>query len=228
MNKACEQSSCYRNILRSLYKFSALGFYTFRPKYSILLHVVINPPGKGETMDNRLHILDYIPLLVFFYGSRLLGISTVESSWALPFYLGGVCALLQMIFYRYRGYSFDFIVLGTNLFLIYGALGYLLPGELLVPYKILKQAAIFLWIGLVGSIATLVVSEGFIQLAHQSRKTVTIASLALLGGVTLAGLVAYLAVTYTNFTALGVIVPFIGVIAIRELLRKYFSTPVPK
>lgn len=147
----------------------------------------------------------------------------MQASWGPAFYIGATLATLQMGYYWQKGFSTDYMVLGANLFLIYGALGYLLYKPLLLPYEIFKQATIFLWIGLVGSITTLITRQGFIQLSATPRKDVLIGSMALLGAVTIAFLVSYMLVSYTKFMGIGVAVPFILLLFVRELLRNYFT-----
>ncbi len=174
-------------------------------------------------MNRSLRIFDFLPLLIFSYGARIFGITSTQDSWGPAFYIGGGLAVLQMIFYLYRGYSIDYIALGANLFLIYGACGYALYRPLLIPYGIFKQASVFFWIGLVGSVTTLVARQGFIQVFGVPRKVALISSMALLGAVAIAFLTSYLLVSYTNFMGIGVVVPFVLLLFVRELLRNYFA-----
>ena len=74
-----------------------------------------------------------------------------------------------------------------------------------------------------GSITTLITRQGFIQLSATPRKDVLIGSMALLGAVTIAFLVSYMLVSYTKFMGIGVAVPFILLLFVRELLRNYFT-----
>lgn len=179
-----------------------------------------------EIMENGLRLLDFLPLIIFSYGARLFGLANTQQSWGPAFYIGATLALLQMGYYWQKGISLDYIGLGSNLFLIYGALGYALYEPLLIPYSLFKQASVFLWIGLVGSLATLIAPHGFIQTPNTSRKITIIGSMALLGAVTLALLASYMLVRYTIYTGIGVAVPFVLLLFIREVLRNYFASTV--
>ena len=173
-------------------------------------------------MENQLRWIDFLPLAIFSYGSRL-GLVGADGSWTNAFYLGAGLALLKVGYLWYRGLKFDYIALGTTLFLIYGALGYALHKPLLVPYDIFMQSVIFLWIFIVGIIATVATKEGFIQLPDEYHKHTRIGSLALLGATGIALLISYCLVSYTAVsTGIGVVMPFVLLLLGREAMRTYF------
>ncbi len=142
---------------------------------------------RERNHGKRLRLLDFLPLIIFSYGARIFGLASTQQAWGPAFYLGATLALVQMGYSWQKGILTDYIALGANLFLIYGALGYALYKPLLIPYDLFKQASVFLWIGLVGSVATLIAPHGFIQMEGvSSRKDAIIGSMALLGAVTIA------------------------------------------
>ncbi len=175
-------------------------------------------------MEKQIRWLDFLPLAIFSYGTRLVGLTTTGDSWAHAFYIGAALAILHMIYIRYRDLYVDYIALGANLFLIYGALGYALHSALLMPYDVFKQSVIFVWVFTVGLVTTLASSEGFIQISDEHKKNALVGSLALLGATGIALLVSYCLVTYTTLsTGFGVVLPFVGLLSTREALRNYLS-----
>ena len=173
-------------------------------------------------MDKQLHWIDFLPLAFFAWGTRLVGLTTTGDSWAHAFYLGAILTLLQMTYYWYRGLRMDYIALGANLFLIYGALGYAIHKSLLIPYDVFKQSIIFVWVLLVGFVATLALPDGFIQLPDEKNKHNLIGSLALLGLTSIALILSFCLVKFFGVgTAFGVVLPFVGLLSARKILRNY-------
>ena len=176
-------------------------------------------------MENKIQTIDFIPLAVFAWGPRLLGLTKSNSSWEYAFYCGATIALLQILYTWYRGYSFDYIALGSNTFLIYGALAYAIAPLLLHPLHSLHQSLIFVSILLTGIITTLATPEGFIQGPSKDKKQNLVGSLALLGLTASALISSYSILHLTNAgTSLGAILPFVALLAGRAILKNYLIT----
>ena len=182
---------------------------------------------RERFMENNIRWLDYLPLAVFAWGARLLGLTTQGGSWENAFYLGAATAVMLIIYKWYHSYSFDYIALGTYAFLIYGALAYAINPVLLLPYDVLKQAVIFAWVFIAGVITTLVTPEGFIQGPPAHRYQNIIGSIGLLALTSLALVVSYSVLNLTTAgTAVGTIIPFVGLLASRAFLTKYVEGQV--
>ncbi len=173
-------------------------------------------------MENKIHLLDFLPLALFSWGPKLLG--HAQNNWEYAFYLGAVSAVLQMLYSWYRGYSFDYIALGANAFLIYGALAYAIHPSLLFPYNWLKQSVIFAWVLIVGVITTLITPEGFIQ--GPTTRNLS-GSVALLGLTALALVVSFSVLQLTTAgTGIGTILPFVVLLGGRAVLKNYLEVQV--
>ncbi len=174
-------------------------------------------------MDNKLHLLDFLPLAIFSWGPSILGFE--QGSWQQAFYLGSTAAAIQILYTWYRGHSFDYIALGANLFMIYGALGYALYPRMLLPYDLLKQSIIFVWVFIIGLITTLITPEGFIQGPVSAKQYNLTGSIGLLCLTALALVISYSLLTITSAnTAVSTIMPFVGLLATRALLKNYVET----
>ena len=180
--------------------------------------------NQGEDiMEKQIRWIDFLPLALFAYGTRLVGLTTIGDSWATAFYIGGGLAIIQLAYLWYRNLYFDYIALGADLFLIYGALGYAAHNILLFPYDLFKQSVIFMWVFIVGFVTTLASPEGFIQLSEKYQQHIIIGSLSLLGATAVTLLISYCLVTFTNLsTGFGVVLPFVLLLSTREALRNYF------
>ena len=174
-------------------------------------------------MNQNIRWIDFLPIALFSYGTRLAGLTASQGSWNYAFYIGAGLALLQMLYTWYRDLRIDYIALGANLFLIYGALGYVIHKALIAPYDIFQESVVFLWIFIVGLITTIALPDGFIQLPQENKKSSTVGSLTLLGTTGISLLISYCLATYTNLNGGFVVtLPFVGLLLARETLRNYF------
>ena len=168
-------------------------------------------------MENQIRWTDFIPLLAAYF-AKIAKLSTTYA-----FYIGATLAVMQMAYMWYRGQHVDYIALGANTYLIYGALGYAISETLLLPPVITKQGSIFAWIFITGLIITVVTKEGFLQLPESSQEQSLFGSLSLLAATGLTFLISYCLVTYAGFsTASGVMWPLGILVTARVLLRNYF------
>jgi hypothetical protein len=172
-------------------------------------------------MENTLDWTEFLPLALFFWGGRLLHmVNPTVSTTALAFTLGGALALIQMLYSAYQGRPIDYIALGCNLFLMGGAGASALNVLLKVPYSLFNQTSLFIWILLVGVVTTLLSPKGFIQLSKKSISPFS-GSVPLLALTVAAFMVSYSLITLLQFgTGLGVGIPLITLISLREVLRR--------
>lgn len=178
-------------------------------------------------MENKIRTVDFIPLAFFAWGPHLLRLTDSNEPWEYAFYLGATAALLQMLYSWYRGHSFDYIALGANAFLIYGALAFTINPALLLPYYWFKQSIVFVWVLLTGIITTLLTPEGFIQGPPTHKQQNLLGSFALLGLTALALIVSYTILKLTDAeTAVGAFLPFVGLLASRAVLKNYLAQSV--
>lgn len=171
------------------------------------------------------HWTNFIPLIAFIWLSRLCGTqSATACPWTYAFYAGAVIAILQLLYTWYKKLPLDYIAIGTDVFLIFGAAAFLVFPPLVVPYAYFRQTVIFLWILVVGIITTVVRPEGFLQVnSHRYTTKSLTGSILLLGIVSLAFIASLVLIKYYDMgTAIGVALPFAAMLIGRETLRKQF------
>jgi len=110
---------------------------------------------------NFITILQFLPLTIFLVYARLNGMT--DLAWRDAFILAGVTTLIVVAIQVYKKVTFDRLMLGVNLFLLVGAIGFLgkLYG-LLSLYGTYKGAALLICTSLIGIVATLFTKAGFI------------------------------------------------------------------
>lgn len=171
------------------------------------------------------HWTSFIPLIGFVWLSRLCGPqSATACPWTYSFYGGAFTAIVQLMYAWYKKLPLDYIALGTDAFLIYGAAAFSLGfAPLVAPYAYFRQTVIFLWILIVGLITTVTRPEGFLQ---QPSNRLTSTSKRLQGSIALLAIVAAAFIASFIFiktldwgTLLGVVLPFVAMLAGRAILR---------
>lgn len=176
-------------------------------------------------MERSIPWLNFLPLAFFMWGPRLFStLHPLASAWNQPFYWGSAIALTQILYSFYFNISLDYVALGTNLFLLYGAIGSLLHSSLLLPSALLKQSGVFLFILTCGLIVSMIRREGFLQLPEQFQTSSLIGSCGLLGFTILAFGLSYVFVTYINVgppLALGI--PLVSLLTAREVFYEYIT-----
>jgi hypothetical protein len=163
-----------------------------------------------------LNIIEFIPISVFGLIVRLTSENGVN--WKLAFIFGGCFAVIEKAILVAKRFPLNRILLGTDVFLIIGGLGYLFNIQLILNvYLFLFQATLFASLLIIGVLTTFITERGFIGVKHHQRNRIIIFSLYLLG----AGVVAFL-VSFTfrgNYMLAGVL-PFSGMLAISWILNK--------
>ena len=172
--------------------------------------------GKAGLKTKLLNIIEFIPIGVFGLVVRLTSENGVN--WKLAFIIGGCFAVIEKALLMVKRFPFDRILLGTDVFLIIGGLGYLFNIQFILNiYLFLFHATFFASLLIIGVLTTFLTERGFIGVKHHQRNRVIIFSLYFLG----AGVVAFL-VSFAfrgNYMLAGVL-PFTGMLAINWILAK--------
>lgn len=177
-------------------------------------------------MENTIRWIDFLPLAIFAWVPKMLGLIQPGGSWENAFYIGAAAALIQGCYMWYRAMQPDLIALAGYMFLMYGAFGYLTSPLLLLPYDWFDQSIFFVWVLLVALVATLVSPEGFIKGPPQEKLKNLQGSLLMIGLISLALLFSYIFDKYLGIgIALGNVLPSIGLIAARAAIREYLYAP---
>ncbi len=169
--------------------------------------------------------IDFVPLAGFVWGAHFLGIHSIESS----YYLGAGLACAQILFLRLRSMPIDYMALGVDLFLVYGAIGYLVNKEFLLPYALFKEPILFVWVFLIGLYATMLLPNGFIgvpfpgSLIKKPALDRVFISFILLCLTAVALFLSYFLVNFVRVDlGFGLFLPFMCLMGAREGVRNYF------
>jgi len=172
--------------------------------------------GKVSLNTKYLNIIEFLPISAFGIIVRLTGEDSVN--WKLAFIIGGCFAAVEKALLMVKRFPLDRILLGTDVFLIIGGLGYFFNISIILNiYLFLFHATLFASLLIIGVVTTLFTKRGFIGAKHQKRNRVIIFSLYLLG----AGVVAFLiSFTFRGDYILAGVVPFTGMLVINRILAK--------
>jgi hypothetical protein len=134
-------------------------------------------------------ILQFFPLAGFLYYARIHGYS--EGAWENAFIIGGALAVLETAVLALKRIHLNRLILGANLFLILGGLGFLLELQpILNLYGKYTQAVLFFSMLLVGLATTLFTPSGYIGTTKCSKAWIRKNSLYLLAATLLATLIS--------------------------------------
>ena len=112
-----------------------------------------------------------LPIIVFLFVARLYGFS--GDGWPLAFYLGGAIALAQSVFIVQRGMLYDRLIMGLNLFLCVGAVGFLFTIKpLLAFYEQYQFMVPFFFIVPIGVVTTFFTEAGFVGCVNAPPKVI--------------------------------------------------------
>ena len=175
-------------------------------------------------MERTIQWLNFLPLAFFMWGPRLFLRVPLIDSWSQPFYWGTAIAGMQVLYSLYSNMPLDYVALGANLFFVYGALGCIFSSGILIPYFLLRQSGMFLFIFLWGLGVTLFRQEGFLQVPAAFYSSSLEGSCGLLGITCLAFGLSYLLVTYTKILpSLSIGLPLIVLLIGRTLFYEYIT-----
>ena len=152
----------------------------------------------------------FLPLIVF------MAMYKIYSNWHTAFIFGGAVSCLYLLFVFYEHIKNDLFMMGVNCFLIGGATMCVFKLYWLGSiYKYFGYSTVLIWIFIVGLIATLFSSDGFIAVKHQNKKLVKLFSTYLLSGV-------LISIAFSLYFAKQIFmiapIPFIFLFILRELL----------
>lgn len=158
--------------------------------------------------------LQFAPLSAFVIYARVNGIS--PEVWAGAFKLAALLAFVETLLLIYKKVPLNRLVLGTNLFLFLGGIGFqfhIVP--ILRWYGNMMEATLFAAIIAIGIVTTLCTSIGFIGVPNAPRHTVMQYSAILL--VVAVGCFIFSLNASGNLLLAGV-VPFLCLVLCRRLL----------
>jgi hypothetical protein len=163
-----------------------------------------------------LKIVEFIPISAFGIVVRLTSENGVN--WKLAFIIGGCLAVIEKSLLFANRFPLDRILLGTDVFLIIGGLGYLFSLQLILNiYLSLFHATLFASLLIVGVLTTFFTERGFIGVNHHQRYQVLLFSLFLLGAGVAAFLVSYI---FRGDYMLAGVLPFTGMLVVNWILAK--------
>lgn len=168
-----------------------------------------------------LNIIEFIPIVAFGLVVRLTSENGVN--WKLAFIVGACFAVFEKTLLVAKRFPLDRLLLGVDMFLIVGGVGFLFNIPLILDvYERLIQATLFAFLLAVGILTTFLTERGFVGIKHHERGRVVIYSLYLLG----AGVVAFLvSLAFRGNYLLAGILPFTGmIVANRMLIKKLRDT----
>jgi len=163
-----------------------------------------------------LKFIEFIPISAFGIVVRLTSENGVD--WKLAFIIGGCFAVIEKSLLLANRFPLDRILLGTDVFLIIGGLGYLFSLQFILNiYLFLFQATLFASLLIVGVLTTIFTERGFIGVKHHQRDRVILFSLFLLGTGAAAFLLSYI---FRGDYMLAGVLPFTGMLAVNWILTK--------
>jgi branched-subunit amino acid transport protein AzlD len=172
--------------------------------------------GKVNLNAKFLNLIEFIPISAFGIIVRLTSENGVN--WKLAFIIGGCFAVISKALFLVKRFPLDRLLLGTDVFLVFGGLGYLFNIQLILNvYLFLFHATFFASLLIIGVLTTFLTERGFIGVKHHQRNRVITFSLYLFG----AGVVAFLvSFAFRGDYMLAGVLPFTGILAINWILAK--------
>jgi len=167
-------------------------------------------------MNKLRALVQFIPLTVFVFTFRL------TSDWAIAFQMGGLVALVQVVFLAFTRQKPDLILSGVNSFLVVGALAFAAKIEpILMVYSRLQEATLFLAILLVALISTATLRSGFLGVQEIPRRAAIKGSLILISVVAAS---VFMAAHWSGNLWLAGVLPMIFILVVRKIIRQKFAT----
>lgn len=124
--------------------------------------------------------VEMFPIIVFVAYLKNMDPQSLQN-WQALFIASGLAASGVIIFYLYRKWVFNRLLLGLNLYLISGALAFVLKQTWLYQtYETLQASGMLLWIAMTGIVSISTSRRGFIGIDHPDIKSVRIFSFYLL------------------------------------------------
>jgi hypothetical protein len=160
--------------------------------------------------------IQFLPLTAFVATARLKGLG--PEAWGLAFEVGGLLAVVETAILIWKRVTLNRLLLGANVFLMVGALGFGLQIPFIVSlYGRTHESALFGAVFVVGLLTTFFTTAGFIEMPSLDRKTVVRRSGALL---VVTAICMTLSIALKGNVMLGGTLPFVLLIVARQFLRR--------
>lgn len=171
----------------------------------------------SRTMQRLLLLIQFLPLTVFVGCARGKGFT--DEAWAVAFLMGGIAAVVEtVLLVALRRVTLNRLILGANLFLMVGAIGFgigVMP--IMEIYGLMRESALLASVLVVGIVTTFATEVGFIEVEGQDRRETVVHSIYLIL-VTLA--VLAVSFTFRGNTLWAGIIPFLIVVFARGALQR--------
>ena len=164
-----------------------------------------------------LSFIEMIPILIFGVSLKSMDPQTLQN-WQTLFLVSGLAASVVIIFYLYRKWVFNRLLLGLNLYLITGALAFILKQAWLYQtYEMLQASGMLLSIVITGSVTMAITQSGFIGIISANSKIIKMFSVYLL----ICSLLAFVLSYYFRGNALlSETIPFFTLFFMQGILRQ--------
>jgi hypothetical protein len=164
-------------------------------------------------------LVQFLPLTLFVWIARSHGFTS--EAWMLAFQIGGAVAVIETVLLAFSKRVMNRLILGANLFLAVGALGFLFKLDWLTNmYGRMQESALFCSVLLVGAVTTAFSSYGFLELQSTSRsKQMKYSGILLV----VACLSFVLSIIFRGNVWLSGTAPFVLLIVARRVLRGRFQ-----
>ena len=171
-------------------------------------------------------IVEGLPILFFVVFLKSTNPQLLQN-WQTLFMASGLSAIGVIIFYIHRRWVFNRLLLGVNLYLVIGAVAFILKLTWLYQaYERLQASGMLLWILITGMVSMALTLRGFIGVLCANYKTQIVFSVYLLICTLFAFALSYY---FRGNSFLSEKIPFIFLFIAQGLLRRqlYKKRPQP-
>lgn len=171
-----------------------------------------------------IRLLETVPFSLFLLFVRNMD-TPLPQNWRLPFLVSGGAALGVILFLVYRRLIFNRLLLGINLYLMGGTIGFITGHWWLNNiYLHLQASGLLAWIFLTGLVSTLISPHGFIGSSFADSSSVKKQSAFLLLCTGVAFVLSYI---FRGDRLLSEILPFTGLFILQAILRARLKEDYP-
>jgi len=172
-----------------------------------------------------IRLLETVPFSLFLLFVRNMD-THLPQNWRLPFLVSGGAALGVILFFVYRRLIFNRLLLGINLYLMGGTIGFLTGYWWLNNlYRHLQASGLLAWIFLTGLVATLFSPHGFTGSVFTDSSSVKKQSAFLL---LCTGVSFTLSYTFRGDRLLSETLPFAGLFILQAILKARLKEDCPE
>ena len=166
-------------------------------------------------MDYLVSIVKFVPILACLILANIKS----SSDWSLGFIVGGILAIIQLVFYTIKSKLINRIIIGVDIYLIIAGLAVITHWSfLLARLNSLREAGVIISILLVGVYTTMFSRSGFIGSDKYERpEKIELYSVILLY---IASIALGISFVFRNSRILSMVLPMIVLIAADRVLLK--------